>query len=251
MRKQYHVLNGDALGERFPEAISGELLVARECLVDGPVKGHSLTELFATRAEFLSQLGTSKQHYYEKSASEFLKMLEIPPQADIHLWFEDDLFCQVNCWFVVHLLRLKENECDFFLVRPTLHTSNGFGALHSEELHALYQNRTSLKNLSEIGSLWTFYQQQNKEKLLETALKLESQFPFILPAVMAHLQRFPVNGETGRPQRSLQAIMLELKTKEFTPIFKEFCKRESIYGFGDLQVKRLFDELEKRGNELL
>ena len=31
---------------------------------------------------------------------------------------------------------------------------------------------------------------------------------------------------------------------DFGIIFKEFCKREPIYGFGDLQVKRLLSELE-------
>jgi hypothetical protein len=29
----------------------------------------------------------------------------------------------------------------------------------------------------------------------------------------------------------------------FGTVFQEFCKRESIYGFGDLQVKRIFDEV--------
>jgi len=37
--------------------------------------------------------------------------------------------------------------------------------------------------------------------------------------------------------------MKELETQDFGPVFREFTKRESIYGYGDLQVKRLFDEL--------
>ncbi len=39
MRKQYHILNGDSLKEQFPENIQGDIIVARECLVDGNVKG--------------------------------------------------------------------------------------------------------------------------------------------------------------------------------------------------------------------
>jgi hypothetical protein len=38
--------------------------------------------------------------------------------------------------------------------------------------------------------------------------------------------------------------MEDLETDEFGPVFKEFNKRESIYGFGDLQVKRIFDEIK-------
>lgn len=47
----------------------------------------------------------------------------------------------------------------------------------------------------------------------------------------------------GRPIQSLITIMKELDTEEFGPVLREFNKRESIYGFGDLQVKRLFDEI--------
>jgi len=72
----------------------------------------------------------------------------------------------------------------------------------------------------------------------------------MLPAIHAHLQRFPSETETnkeklGRPKISLIQIMNELKSEEFAPVFREFSKRESIYGFGDLQVKRLFDEVKK------
>ena len=40
----FHILNGDALKSQFPERILGEIIVARECLVDGPVEGHRLTD---------------------------------------------------------------------------------------------------------------------------------------------------------------------------------------------------------------
>jgi len=46
-----------------------------------------------------------------------------------------------------------------------------------------------------------------------------------------------------RPVQSLKEIKEELKTDDFGIIFREFSKREAIYGFGDLQVKRLLDEL--------
>jgi len=48
----------------------------------------------------------------------------------------------------------------------------------------------------------------------------------------------------GRPSQSLIRIINELNTVEFEPIFREFSKREDIYGFGDLQVKRLFNEIK-------
>ena len=100
--KQYHILNGDILKEQFPD-ISGELIVARECLVDGDVNGKNLAELYNSRAKFISKnyRGYSIRDYYEKTVPEFQKIQDIPENSDINLWFEDDLFCQVNLWFVV------------------------------------------------------------------------------------------------------------------------------------------------------
>ena len=80
--------------------------------------------------------------------------------------------------------------------------------------------------------------------MLKTARELENKYPFILPAVEAHLERTPRDGSLGRPSQSLIQIMEELKTDQFGLIFQEFCKRESIYGFGDLQVKRLLNEIK-------
>ena len=52
--KPAHILNGDALKSQFPSSIQGELIVARECMVDGDVSGNSPEEVFATRARFMS-----------------------------------------------------------------------------------------------------------------------------------------------------------------------------------------------------
>ena len=60
----------------------------------------------------------------------------------------------------------------------------------------------------------------------------------------AHIERISTEENLGRPVQSLIQIMKELETEEFEPVFREFCIRESIYGFGDLQVKRLFDEIK-------
>jgi hypothetical protein len=90
---------------------------------------------------------------------------------------------------------------------------------------------------------------------------LEGEFPFVLKAVEAHIDRIPREGDPGRPVRTLLEIVREMRemqeTREmqemraaqksqtrqvnFGAVFREFQRREAIYGFGDLQVKRLFD----------
>ncbi len=252
MRKQYHILNGDSLKKQFPENLQGEVIVAIECLVDGGVEGNSLTDFFKRRAEFISSNydGYTEQDYFEKTVPEFQKMLRISDQVDINLWFEDDLFCQVNFWFVLHLLTKSQQSNPIFLIRPQSLSQYGFGGLSKLELTSIYENRLELTDRNKLASLWESYQTNNTEKLLTTAKQLWDTYPFILHAVQAHINRMPTIGNPGRPSQSLIEIMKELDTVEFGPIFKEFCKREVIYGFGDLQVKRLLKEILRTDKSL-
>ncbi|WP_346859443.1 DUF1835 domain-containing protein [uncultured Draconibacterium sp.] len=245
MRKQYHILNGDSLKEQFPEIIQGEIIVARECLVDGNVNGNSLPDLFKVRAEFISNNydGYKEQDYFEKTVPEFQKIQNIPDNVDINLWFEDDLFCQVNFWFVINLLIKSNHNNQLFLIRPESHSQYGFGGLLKSELISIFESRLKLTELHDLSLLWVCYQTNDTEKLIETSKRLKNLYPFIDIAVEAHIERTPKNGNMGRPSQSLVKIIEELNTAEFGPIFKEFCKREQIYGFGDLQVKRLLDEI--------
>ena len=246
VKKQYHILNGDALREQFPENLTGEVIIARECLVDGDVIGSDLDTLFRTRAQFISNNydGYSVQDYFKETVPEFLKIQRIPANADINLWFEDDLFCQVNFWFVAHLLSKTAGDNQVFLVRPKAHNQYGFGALSKTELISSYDNRLALVDLNKIASLWTSYQNDDTGELIKRAQELEDIYPFILPAVEAHIERISKDGNMGRPTQALITIIKELKTEEFAPVFREFSLRESIYGFGDLQVKRLFDAIK-------
>ena len=247
MKPQYHILNGDSLKKQFPSNLLGEIIIARECLVGGSVIGNSLAELFETRANFIakSYKDFSKQDYFEKTVPEFQKMQNIPDDVDVNLWFEDDLFCQVNLWFVIHLLNKAQKNFHIFLIRPKTHNHFGFGGFHEEELIAMYENRIELTEIDTLGELWSAYQSGELEELKKVSEQLENTYPFIATAVQAHIQRIPVNGNLGRPKESLIKIMNELGTKDFALVFKEFSKRESIYGFGDLQVKSLFDEVLK------
>lgn len=210
------------------------------------MKGKTLNELFETRAKFLSEnYGGSESDYYEKAVVEFDKVQRIDDGSDINLWFEDDLFCQVNFWFVASLLEEGDSDNEVFLIRPKSHSPYGFAGLDKSELLSIFENRIPLTELFKIASLWKAYQTDDLEKLVGLAKELEQEYPFILSAVEAHLERIPTNGNPGRPTESLIAIMNELQTEKFGPVFMEFNKRESIYGFGDLQVKRLFDEILK------
>lgn len=245
MGNRYHILNGDALKSQFPLSLRGEIIITRECLIDGNIKGENLNDLFRNRANFISENypNNSKKDYYEKTVNEFEKILNIADKSEVNLWFEDDLFCQVNFWFVLHLLMESKKALKIYLVRPQKLSRYGFGTLSKDELIDLYSNRILLKQKEILSQLWSSYQKNEMDKLTEQANLLKEDYPFILKAVKAHILRIPKEGYLGRPIESLKEIIRDFKTTDFTIIFKEFNKREFIYGFGDDQVRQLLKEI--------
>lgn len=242
-----HILNGDALKTQFPKSIEGEKIIARECLVDGNVTGNSLEELFANRSRFLVEVYNSPEDKYEKEViPEFDKIQKLNNQNSVNLWFEDDLFCQVNLWFVCHLLSQFTNASEIHLIRPTSNIQFGFGGMNENDLELAYQQRIRIdkKNLKDLATLWKLYQHQDHKQIMTLAEQVKDEFPFLLPVIEANKDRFPVDGSFGRPQKTLLSIIEAFQTHDFELVFHEFCKREAIYGFSDMQVKRLISDLE-------
>ncbi|BDD02863.1 DUF1835 domain-containing protein [Aureibacter tunicatorum] len=244
MIDQIHILNGDCFKVQFPKTLKGELIVLRECLVEGDVKASSIKELYELRSRFISEsYGGGRQEYFDKVVSELDKIERIKAGAEINLWFEDDLFCQVNFWFAINLLMQKGRNNKLFLVRPDQHTQYGFGGLNNDELISIFNNRSIIEEPEKIADLWKYYQVDDNIQLLGSAKKLDEVYPFIFKAVEAHVERVSADGDLGRPEKTIKKIIEELGTKDFGLVFQEFNKRENIYGFGDLQVKRIFDKV--------
>lgn len=122
--KKYHILNGDTLKGQFPSAIEGEIIVLRECLVDGPVLAINLHEFYQIRARFISrEYNINTTDYFDRTVPELEKIDRIAEGSEINFWFEDDLFCHVNFWFAV--FRTLSRSCVRSLGRPKSHTQYG------------------------------------------------------------------------------------------------------------------------------
>lgn len=243
--KNYHILNGDALKEQFPSEIEGKRIIMRECLIDFPFGELIEDDFLVNRATYLSTKYSeiTKAGYLKRMAKELNEMAQIPAEAEINLWFEDDLFCQANLWYVVHFLLNRLPDAKLFLVRPTANLRYGFSEFDQAGLIQLYRDRSFIENPSLFSDLWTEYQNGASEKIGELTQQISTQFPFINATIEAHLDRLPKTNYPGRPIATLMQIRNELKTNEFKPIFKAFSEREAIYGYGDLQVKNMLDEL--------
>jgi len=223
METQYHILNGDSLNEQFPDSISGEIIITRECLVDGDVSGETLADFYINRAKFIGYLlnENNTDFYFRKSVVEFLKIQNIPEMSEINLWFEDDLFCQVNLWFVFYLLNVNNRDYHIFLVRANFGNENSFGQISDFELREAYQNKTKLE-LTEIlkfSKFWDLYRKKEVEEMVEIASTLNDKFRFLKPAVLAFSELIPTNGRLSKPVQTVNQLITELKTDGFDLIF--------------------------------
>jgi hypothetical protein len=244
----FHILNGDCLEEQFPQEINGELIVARECLMEGDVSGHSLEEFCKNRAAYLSKkYPENTANYFLEVAPEFVKIKNIPTGATINLWFEEDLFCQVNMWFCAFLIKDKSAEYEINLVRPFTIDWRGFGALSPAELIQAYNVKKPLNTgaIELLADCWEAFKNDDLKLLKKLSFRDLTNFPLLPEVVQAHCDRFADDGKLGRPERVLLKIIKEYNTQQFVDVFRIFSKKEGIYGFGDLQVKSIFDHVLK------
>lgn len=238
--KTYHILNGDSLNNIFPNKLQGEKIICRECLVDGNVKGESLEALYINRAQFLSSYFPDKNisiEDYKSVSSEFEKIQAIPENAAINLWFEEDLFCQVNLWFILYLLKKNQKSYTIHLVLPSKAYPYSFYEMPKEELETSFENRLKIttEELLKISNFWNLYKAANYLVIDKLAKSLGNKYLFLLPAIKA-LQE-------NRPKKVLKEILKENEDADFWTIFNQFKEKEGVYGFGDLQVKRLLAEI--------
>lgn len=247
-KSQYHILNGDALKLQFPSSIDGEIIIARECLVDGNVQGNDFESLMRSRASFIGQYPEcTSEDYNLKSVPEFKKIIALNKNCEVTCWFEDDLFCQVNFWYVLFLLFQSNAECSrrIYLARPNKGNEYSFGDMSLPELTEAFHNRRciSAEHLTVLGLLWPNYQQNNHRALSQIADSLKGEFPFLLPAVNAHIARAPDENGLGYPERVLLEIINAQTQPTFKTVFREFHQKMALYSFGDLQVKVMYKRL--------
>ena len=244
----YHLLNGDCLKEQLRQtAINQDFIVCREALIDGNVQANTLDEFWKIRANFIvNSYNASNEDYFDKTVKEFEKLTTLPENSEVCLWFENDLFCQTNMWFVLSLLS-KQANLQVFRVFPVTEDKElwkGFGNANTENLEKAYSSKVSFKKQDiELGvHLWKAYQKSDFKQLNKLSKTTSGCFEHLEEVCQAHIDRFPTDNSLGRPEKVIKQ-MLQSKPTNFQEVFQKFSEKEGIYGFGDLQVKRIYERL--------
>lgn len=239
-----HIINGDALEDQFPKDLPGEILVFRECLIEGPKKVVEFETFFASRAAYLSDAygPKIKESYSRELSVPLMKVVTDLKPSEIVLWFEEDLFCQTNFWFICYFLEESGFGGKVSWAKPSGVAKYNFGLLSKEALTAVFEDRLPV-NIAKIALLWQAYSVNDSDKLIRLVEGIAGLSQYIIPAAIAYRDMNTSTIEKSRPYLSLLAITKTLKTTHFGKVFMVFCKKEAVYGFGDLQVKRIFDQV--------
>lgn len=258
MAKKLHIVNGDCTAEILRKTtLDGDILVWREMLCEGPIcKEVGSDDFWMNRYDFFQkELGVSKLEYFDKSIKEIVQLEDISSYSEVVLWFEFDLFCQVNLMALCsYLLQNFRKDIGYKLVctgwvkgKDRLQSLSDFKL---NEFEALYDNSLNISksNLEFAEQCWSIYAENNIEKLKEFNFnKQRSKFVYFQKAIDQHLLRFlDENGMNQINNKILEIINNEpLTEKDIVRNLLIWQADETVYGFGDLQYFQYLNKLKK------
>jgi hypothetical protein len=241
-----HIHNGDsAAGTAKKSDIPGRHLAWREALVCGPAPGNlSIDEFCQTRAQHLTDAyGADLERTEQELRAQEETLARFSDHEEVVLWFEHDLFCQVQLIYLLHRFAQSEpgkTRLSLICIKefPGVSGFRGFGELNEEQLATLFPERQEITRPQlELGAkAWQAYSAADAAAWFSLAGPDTSALPFLKRAISKHLQRFP-STENGLCR--IESVGLELIAGGycgFRSLFPAFASREPEYGYGDAQL---------------
>lgn len=254
--KTLHILNGDGTAAPFSKSKLAEedTLIWREAMMEGPI--HESKDFWRTRGLYFSKMykryGESASSYFKKVIQENAKLEKLSEYTHVVLWFEFDVFCQINLLFLLnHLSGLEIDHLQLSVVSPGQEQEganfHGMGEGTPEKIEQWYSQRVEVSDemLKKAQELWKVYNSDTPEQLdtIVSAGEIEF-FPHLRKSFAAHLSRYPSfkNG-LNTIEQALLDIIEEKKPTKIGHILRPFWELHSVYGLGDSQLVNYLEKL--------
>ena len=238
-----HVTNGESVAQTLRQTKLGGVAVSWiDVLHDGPVPaGVPDDELSRIRARYFESLGwTSYAEGLHGLQLRNLQMLNYPQHEEIVLWFEHDLFDQLQLIQVLEWLSRQEldkvkvsliNIGEFAGVTPF----HGLGQLNVEELESLFPKRkpVTYEQYELAKEAWTAFRSPTPAQLIALVQSNPDELPFLQTALRRWLEEFPAieNGLPRSCRHLLEAASEGLKNRR--ELYLEARDRESAIFMAD------------------
>src|SRR6266850_325079 len=240
-----HILNGDSTELTLKQtSVAGEYFSFRDALINGPAPSVDGKEWRHLRAQHLAESYGADLGGCERDLAIQEETLSSFSQHDeVVLWFEHDLFCQLNLlyllyWFAgVELGRMRLSLINIGEF-PGRKSFRGLGELNVDELASLFPQRQEVSGdeLTLAAAAWAAYRSSDPTEI-GTVLETDtSSLPFLKSAFEAHLRRFPsTRNGLGRIENT-GLKLIDTGPEKFIDLFPKFTEAEPVYGLGDAQL---------------
>ena len=250
-----HITNGDSTTNYLKSLnFSGDFITWREMLCEGKTTTDVGSENFwKNRFNFLkTSYKISKKTFIDYTLKEYRSLCNKKESNEIVLWFEHDLFCQINMLAVLSWIKTYRKGYHISLVCSGKVEGSkklkGLSELTEKQIHQHYKNRIDLTqdDIEYADYIWQLYCSESPLRL-EAVYKQKTSSPFyyLVAALEAHLLRFPSikNGLNKIENTVLQTANSNNLTSK-NQLIGELLKNQETFGFGDIQYEYKIEQLQ-------
>lgn len=262
MANTLHILNGDSTLELFDRSnLKGETFVWREVLAEGPVHPvFNSDEFWNERRSFMTSFFNVEPVEYDRDVYlPFKALTEKLYQFDeIILWFEYDLFCQINLMALISFMAEKREPAQTIsmVCSGKIDDSGklyGLGELSTQQLEEQLNKKLKLntREFEFAKDVYQTYTSPNPDELFTYSILPSDEFWYLADALKAHFKRFPY-ADSGLTEIEQKVIELSSEVDNERQLVDKLLRWQQYYGFGDLQyfsvlnsLKPLFEDFEE------
>jgi len=254
MSTQLHITNGDSFTQRLKSLpFKGDIITWREMLCEGRTENNVGSESFwKTRFEFLHKnYNVSKSWFIEKTLKEYRSLCNHKQQDEIILWFEYDLFCQINMIAVLSWLKTHRRDAQISLVcsgnEDDTDILYGLCDNNDEKIQTLFNKRIFLTqdDIEFADYVWQLYCSDNPIRLENMSDFEHYHFDYLSNAIKVHLKRFPsIKNGLNELENRIMRLAVEQKPKNKKALIENILANQGYYGYGDTQFERIVNSLK-------
>ncbi|MFD2567901.1 DUF1835 domain-containing protein [Pseudotenacibaculum haliotis] len=250
-----HITNGDSTTNYLQSLqFEGEFITWREMLCEGKTSIDVGSESFwKTRFDFFkSSYKVTKKTFIDLTLKEYRTLCQKKGQQEIVLWFEYDLFCQVNMIAIISWIkRYRKNEKVSLVCSGDVEGSKkrlGLSELNEEQIRNHFENRIELSqdDIEYADYIWQLYCSDSPLRL-ETVYKFNpmSPFSYLGDAIDVHLKRFPsIENGLNVVENYIVDIADTTKPTSKNEFVGNLLRNQETLGFGDTQYFQKLDKLK-------
>jgi hypothetical protein len=235
------VLSGDEAARVFAGAgVPGERLIWRDILVEGPVTADETPESLAARAAWLAErLGIDAAAYRRMVREQAAGLGAAREHDEVVLWFEQDLFCAVNLWWILDWFGRHAPALRLALVYPGTDDVKGLGAMTAAQLAELFTARQPVTDATRgLGAqAWAAYAGADPLASAPLIADETASLPFVREAFRCHWGRFPSVANGLNELETAALAVLRRGPRRFGDLFRDVSAHPRVrrHGLGDVQ----------------